>query len=72
MLIEQINLSVNQLSLKRQSDFSKCFQLVSVCGDNQELALKSAYSECVTRSGKIEYNLCGVTQTLTLVFAMEI
>jgi hypothetical protein len=40
-------------------------------GDNQEIAMKSAYSECVTKNGKVEYNLVGVTQKLVLVFAKD-
>lgn len=35
------------------------------------MVLKSAYSECVTRNGKIEYNLVAVTSRITLVFAKD-
>lgn len=70
MLVEQLNLIVNSNS-KKQSDFSKAYSLVSVLGTHNELVLKSAYSECVTRSGKLEYNLVGVTKKMVLVFAKD-
>jgi hypothetical protein len=44
---------------------------VSVVGSYDELVVKSAHSECVTRSGKIEYNVVGVTQRLELVFSKD-
>jgi len=70
MLVEQLNLILDSTS-KKQSEFSKNFQLVSVIGGTNEIALKSAYSECVTRNGKIEYNLVGVTSKIVLVFAKD-
>jgi len=39
--------------------------------ERDDLLLKSAFSECVTRNGRIEYNLIGVCQTMTLVFKMD-
>jgi hypothetical protein len=69
MLIEQVNLTVDQANPKKQSEFSEQYQLLSIVTDRSELTLKSAYSECTTRNGKIEYNTVGVAQKLTLVFA---
>ena len=39
--------------------------------ESDEIALKSAFSECVTRNGKIEYNVASVCQQVTLVFAKD-
>lgn len=70
MLLEQINLSVEVPSIKKQSEFSKQYQLVTVyTGKSNEMALKSSYSECVTRTSKLEYNVCGVATKCVLVFA---
>lgn len=73
MLIEQVNLTIRDHTSKKQSDFSKNFALMTVItNDNcDEMAIKSAYSECVTRTGKLEYNLVGVTSKLLLVFAKD-
>lgn len=68
-LIEQINLIIDQHNHKKQSEFSQHYQLISVCTQNDELVLKSAYSECVIAANRLEYNVVGVTQKLTLVFA---
>lgn len=48
------------------------FQLATVETDRENLLLKSAFSECVTKSGRIEYNLIGVCQTLILVFKRDL
>jgi hypothetical protein len=72
MLIEQVNLNLRDHTTKKQSDFSKNFALMTVITeDSDEMAMKSAYSECVTRTGKLEYNLVGVTSRLILVFAKD-
>ena len=70
MLLEQLNLCLNH-SGKKQSDFSKQYQLICAVGSSEEITLKSAYSECVTRNGLIEYNLIGATDSLELVFAKD-
>ena len=71
MLIEQVNLLVDQPTIKKQSVFSQGYQLVSIAGDQSELALKTAYSECVTRNGKLEYNVVGVAKSLKFIFSAE-
>ena len=68
--MEQVNLCLDHSS-KKQSDFSKQFQLVCAVGSTEEMTLKSAHSECVTRNGRIEYNLVGATDRLELVFAKD-
>jgi len=47
------------------------FQLATVYSEREDLLLKSAFSECVTRNGRIEYNLIGVCRSLTLVFKKD-
>lgn len=37
----------------------------------QELAMKSAYSETITRNAKVEYNLSGVTNRFVMIFAKD-
>jgi hypothetical protein len=59
-LIEQVNLQIRDHTSKKQSAFSKEFALLTVVGEEHELPLKSAYSECVTKQGRIEYNVVGV------------
>ena len=71
ILVEQINLRLPNQG-KHQSRFSQVFQLATVQTERDDLLLKSAFSECVTRNGRIEYNLIGVGQTLTLVFKKDI
>ena len=76
MIVEQINLAVPQLSnasghYKKQSEFSKHYALISCkTTQSEELCLKSAFSECVTREQRIEYNVLGVTTRLELIFAV--
>jgi hypothetical protein len=71
MLVEQVNLTLRDHTTKKQSDFSKNYALLSVITTENSIAMKSAYSECVTKTGKLEYNLVGVTSKLTLVFAKD-
>jgi hypothetical protein len=71
MLVEQVNLTLRDHTTKKQSDFSKNYALLSVITTDNSMAMKSAYSECVTKTGKLEYNLVGVTSKLTLVFAKD-
>lgn len=70
VLIEQLNLRVSNHG-KKQSKFSQIFQLATVQTEREDLLLKSAFSECVTRNSKIEYNLIGVCRNLTLIFAKD-
>lgn len=70
-LIEQVNLQIRDHHTKKQSNFSKNYALLTIIADDHELPLKSAYSECVTRQGKLEYNPVGVTQKLELIFARD-
>jgi len=72
LLLEQVVLHVEQANPKKQSDFSSSYALISCHSstNNSELALKSAYSELVTRSGRLEYNVTGVcSDRLNLIFA---
>jgi hypothetical protein len=39
--------------------------------EHSELPVKSAFSETITRNGIIEYNLVGITDQITLVFARD-
>ena len=71
ILIEQLNLRVSNLG-KKQSKFSQVYQLATVQTEREDLLLKSAFSECVTRNSKIEYNLIGVCRSLTLIFAKDV
>ena len=58
-LVEQLNLRLPSQG-KQQSKFSQVFQLATVQTEREDLLLKSAFSECVARNGRIEYNLMGV------------
>lgn len=70
ILIEQVNLKVSNHG-KKQSKFSQVYQLVTIQNEREDLLLKSAFSECVTRNSKIEYNLIGVCRSLTLIFVKD-
>lgn len=71
MLVEQVNLYVEQAVPKKQSEFSEQYQLLAIVTDRSEICLKSAHSECSTRTGKIEYNTVGVAQRLVMIFAKK-
>jgi len=70
ILLEQINLIVPTKS-KTESDFSRKFKLCEIRQDDSDICVKSCFSETLTKSQKIEYNVLAVTRTVKLIFAKD-
>jgi len=70
ILLEQVNLIVSTKS-KSESEFSKKFKLCEIRQDDSDICVKSCFSETLTKTGKIEYNVVAVTRTVKLIFAKD-
>ena len=56
---------------KTESEFSRKFKLCELRQEESDICVKSCFSESVTKSGKIEYNVVAVTRTVKLIFAKD-